>query len=237
MSYSFTVSALSAIRWLDTSALMRSLGLPPGTRVFTYTPEQAQPFERSSSPDVVMQWWRAVQETHISQLRTAVEWDEASKVEVVRYLYAGQELELSNLLAYVDQAGTDALATGFRARSRGVDGDDTELLKSSYARGSAVRFPQAMIAPEFYLPFPANIILEVPDWRGETSRFGSLPNLARELAEVLALIAAADPAAAAAGQNDAQHEDRLAGACNAARIKLDLARAGLRANLPFWFSE
>ena len=94
-----------------------------------------------------------------------------------------------------------------------------------------------MIAPEFYLPFPANIILEVSDWRGRTSRFGSLPNLVRELAEALALIEAADPAAAAAGQNDVQHEDRLAGAYNAARIKLDLARAGLGENLPFWFSE
>ena len=170
-------------------------------------------------------------------MRTAVEWDETSKIEVVRHLYAGQELELSNLLAYVDQAGTDALADGFRARNRGIGGDDAELLKASYARGFAVRFPQAMIAPEFYLPFPANIILEVSDWRGETSRFGSLPNLARELAEVLALIEVADPAAAAAGQNDVPHDDRLAGAYNAARIKLDLARVGVRENLPFWFSE
>ena len=55
MSYSFTVSALSAIHWLDTAALMRSLGMPADARVFTYTPEQAQPFERSSLPEVVVQ--------------------------------------------------------------------------------------------------------------------------------------------------------------------------------------
>lgn len=110
-------------------------------------------------------------------------------------------------------------------------------MEAARVRGFSVRFPQPSIAPGFFLPFPANIILEVPDWRGEVSRFGSLPNLARELAEVLALIAAADPSAATAGQRDAKHEDRRAGACNAARIKLDLARAGLRENLPFWFSE
>lgn len=237
MSYSFTVSALSSIEWLDTPALLRFLGLPADTRMFSYTPEQAQPFQRASLPDAVMQWWRAVQDAHIGQLRTAVEWDETSKVEIVRYLYAGQDLELSNLLAYVEQAGTDALAAGFRARNRDKYGLDAELLKVAQARGFAVRFPQAMIAPDFYLPFTANLILEVPDWRGETSRFGSLPNLARELETVLTLIEATDPAATVAGRTDAPHEDRLVGAYNAARIKLELVRAGLRENLPFWYSE
>ena len=237
MSYSFTVSALSAIYWLDTDALMRSLGLPPETNVFTYTPEQAQPFEHASSPEAVMQWWRAVQEARIGQLRTAVEWDETSKVEIVRYLYAGQDMELYNLLAYVDQAGTDSLANGFRARAQGPAGDDAELLDAARARGFAMRFPQLMTGPDFYLPIPANLVLEVPDWRGKTTRFGSLPSLERELTEILALIRAADPAAAAAGQNDTRQEDRLAGAYNAARIKLDLARAGLKENLPLWYSE
>lgn len=228
---------LSSIQWLDTPALLHSLGLPADTKSFAYSPAQAQPFEHGPSPDEVMQWWRATQDAHIRQLKTPVQWDKASKVELIQYLYAGQDLELYNLLAYLDQVGTEAVAFGFRTRPRSQYGDDTELLKAANARGFAVRFPQAMLAPEFYLPFGASIILVVVDWRGQTSRFGSLPNLARELVEVLTLIENSDRSAASAGRSDTQHEDRLAGAYNAARIKLDLARAGMRENLPFWFSE
>ena len=142
-----------------------------------------------------------------------------------------------NLLAYVHEAEVDALATGFRNRPRGQYGVDVEFLDAASARGFLVRFPQASIGADFFLPFATNIILEVIDWFGGTSCFGSLPTLARELAEVLALIATADPEAAVAGQNDIKHDDPLAGAYNAARIKLDLARVALRENLPFWFSE
>ena len=94
-----------------------------------------------------------------------------------------------------------------------------------------------MLSPTFYLPFTANLILEVPDWSGNTERFGSLPNLVRELSEILDTVKALEPDAAVAGSQDIKHEDRLANAYNAARIKLDLTKVGLQQNLPFWFSE
>ena len=100
-----------------------------------------------------------------------------------------------------------------------------------------MRFPQATIGPTYYLPFKANLILEVPDWSGEVEKFGSLSNLVEELTEVLVVVEWADSKAAEAGQKDTYHEDRLASAYNAARIKLALARIGLEKNLPFWFSE
>ena len=237
MSYTFTVSPLSAIQFLDTPALKRALGVPADATVFMYNQEQAEPFLRRSSPEDVTRWWNATQLAYAGQLRGAVYWDESRTFELTRDVYADQDLELLNLLAYVHELGADALATGLRARPRNQFGLDDELQRAAGARGFLVRFPQASIGADFFLPFATNVILEVTDWRGGTSRFGSLPTLARELADILALIATADSEAAVAGQNDIKHDDPLAGAYNAARIKLDLARVGLRENLPFWFSE
>ena len=70
---------------------------------------------------------------------------------------------------------------------------DKDLLKSAEQRGFSVQFPQAIIEPTFYLPFKANLILEVPDWSGKVEKFGSLSNLVEELTETLAIVKQADP--------------------------------------------
>ena len=152
-------------------------------------------------------------------------------------VYAGQDLELSHLLAYIDLVGLDGLTADYRTRPRDKYDMDKDLLNKASRRGFSVRFPQATIGPTYYLPFKANLILEVPDWSGEVEKFGSLSNLVEELTEVLVVVGWADSKAAEAGQKDTYHEDRLASAYNAARIKLALARIGLEKNLPFWFSE
>lgn len=65
-----------------------------------------------------MRWWKATQDANIGQLGEAVHWDETSKVELPRDIYADQDLELFNLLAIIDQIGAAALATDFRTRIR-----------------------------------------------------------------------------------------------------------------------
>ena len=203
------------------------MGLDDKTTVFVYSSEQAERFYRKYPADRIMEWWDAVQEAHIAQLGSKIFWDENADFERLTNVYAGQDLELSHLLAYIDLFGPDSLTTDYRTRPRDKYSMDKDLLKSAEQRGFSVRFPQAIIEPTFYLPFKANLILEVPDWSGKVEKFGSLPNLVEELTETLAIVKQADPKAAETGQNDTHHEDRLAGAYNAARIKLALARIGL----------
>lgn len=221
MSYTFTVSTISPISFLDGEALLKNMGLDPTkTNVYTYTPQQAERYTRKCTAEHIFQWWGSIQERNLTQLGSKISWDEASTFERVRDVYPAQDLELSHLLAYIDLFGTASLANGYRTRPRNKYGEDRELLANTGKRGFSICFPQAAIGPTYYLPFTANLILEVPDWSGKTERFGSVPNLAKELAEVLAIIEGADPEAAEAGQKDMHHDDRLASAYNAARIKV-----------------
>ena len=56
MSYTFTVSPLSSIQFLDVPALRRALGIPADATVYMYTQKQAEPFLRMSSPEDVTRW-------------------------------------------------------------------------------------------------------------------------------------------------------------------------------------
>src|SRR5208282_1646508 len=99
---------------------------------------------------------------------------------------------LRYVAAIVDERGAAGLR-GLVGAQRPPREEIGRALDRVNRRGFTVRFPQLSLTEYYWLPFQRNLIIEAPDWRVKTKRFGSVYRLADELRDLRALLLEADP--------------------------------------------
>jgi hypothetical protein len=86
----------------------------------------------------------------------------------------------------------------------------------------------------YWLPFQRNLIIEEPDWKGRTTRFGSVYRLADQLSDIRALLLQADPGCAEWTAEREVPTRILWAAWQASETMAKICAAGAERRLPVW---
>jgi hypothetical protein len=168
-----------------------------------------------------------------SQLGELLSWDEASDYSKSEDVAPGADLLLRYVAAVVDERGPQAIHSLVGADKPAHD-EIHRALGGVDRRGCAGRFPQLLLVPEFWLPFQQNMIIEEPDWQGETKQFGSNFWLAEEIRELRALITDADPRSVDWTPERDVPTKVLWAAWHASETIARVCAAATSRHLPFW---
>jgi len=159
----------------------------PGVR---YMLEPAR-FRSPAAQDVIV-WRDRLAIKYRGQLGELLSWDETSDFWTCEDAATSADLLLRYVAAIADEGGPQALRGLVGADEPALDEID-RVLEGADRRGFTGRFPQLLLVSRYWLPFQRAMIIEEPDWRGKTKRFGSNFRLEEEVRELRALIADADP--------------------------------------------
>ncbi len=131
----------------------------------------------------ILSWRDRVAKKYVGQIDEFC-WDERSSAEFSEDVSSGDDVNFYYAAAVFDQLtprGSYEALSGTQTLSPAVK---YAAIKARYDRGFSGRFPQLMTGASYWLSFDKNLVLEEPDWFGNPARFGSLPQLRRELGEL-----------------------------------------------------
>jgi hypothetical protein len=197
MGVGYTASALHLIAYLVVDEAAPYTTEPPAWWPFPLPPNGEYRFMKeparfqSPSVDEIVAWRDRLATAYQGQLGERLSWDEASQSSLSEDAAVSADLMLRYVAAKVDEGGARALR-GLVGAERPPRDEIHRALHGVDRRGFTGRFPQLSLVVYYWLPFQRNLIIEEPDWRGKTKRFGSVYRLADEVGEIRAMLLEAD---------------------------------------------
>jgi hypothetical protein len=185
----------------------------------------------SPAVGTILAWRQRLADKYREQLQGGLTWDEGSDFEDSADVGTSADVWLRYVAAVLDRRGP----VEFRrlADRPGPSQEQKDaVLTAAFQRGFGGRFPQLLSGAGTWLPFEENLMLEEPDWRGQSGRYGSIARFADEVSAVRAAIAAADPTAASVAGREAVPRQMLPAAWQAATAIQRLAVLATQRQLP-----
>jgi hypothetical protein len=237
MSVGYEASGLHHISFLDEEDLTAAsqeppAGLPPfdiqGTRYLKWPLPT-----RSPTIEEIVTWLDRLAAAYKVQLGERLTWDETSAFTLGEDAAVSCDLMLRYVAARIDEQGPRALRGHASADRPPLDEIERALARVE-ARGFTCRFPQLSLVGLYWLPFERNMIIEEPDWRGKTERFGSTYRLAEEISDIRAMLREADPKCAEWTALREAPSQSLWAAWQASETVARIGAAAYERRLPFW---
>jgi hypothetical protein len=237
MSVGYTASGLHHISFLDEGALAAAsqeppAGLPPldiaGLRYLKWPLPT-----RSPAIEEIVTWRDRLDASYKGQLGERLTWDETSAFTLSEDVAVSCDLALRYVAARIDERGPSPLRDLAGADRQPRDEIERALARVE-ARGFTCRFPQLSLAGLYWLPFERNLIIEAPDWRGKTQRFGSIYRLAEEISDIRAMLQEADPKCVEWTAMREAPSQPLSAAWQASETLARIGAAACERRLPLW---
>jgi hypothetical protein len=187
---------------------------------------------RSPTVESILAWRQRIANKYRDQLDEGLTWDESSTYESSDDVATSGDVMLHFAAAVLDQRGRVGLGSLIR-QGRPTSDEMNTVFTNAERRGFAGRFPQFLLGARLWLPFSRNLMIEEPNWDGTVERYGSVPRLLDEIAEIRAGIAETDPSVQHAAGPDAQ-EYSLAAAWQTSATVLRLVTLAQHRQLPLW---
>lgn len=187
---------------------------------------------RSPTVESILAWRQRIANKYRDQLDEELTWDEGSTYESSDDVTTSGDVMLHFAAAVLDQRGRAGLSSMIHQR-RPTSDEMNAAFANAERRGFAGRFPQLLLGARFWLPFSRNLMIEEPDWDGAVERYGSVPRLLDEIAEIRTGIAEADPSVKQTAEPDSL-EYSLAAAWQTSATVLRLVTIALQRQLPLW---
>ncbi len=190
-------------------------------------------FQSPAIADIVR--WRAnLSNKYRSQLGEDLAWDEESDFEKSEDAATSGDMLFRYVAAILDQQGS----VGLRALV-GTTKPSYPVLNAVFAeadrKGFSGRFPHLLLGARYWFPYKRRLIIEEPSWRGTVERYGSVFEVAEEIASVRDAIAAADPAVTAwTSDKPPSRGDIVAAAWETSDTVSRICAAAAARHLPFW---
>jgi hypothetical protein len=205
-------------------------GLPPipGAKYMSGPPRF-----RSPAASEIVRWRNRLALRYRAQLGERLTWDEQSEFSLGEDAAVSADVMLRYVAAIVDEHGPEGLRSLVGAEKPAHE-EIARALDAVDRRGFTGRFPQLSLTEYYWLPFQRNLIIEAPDWRGKTKRFGSVYRLADEVSDIRALLLHADPGCAPWTAEREVPARILWAAWQASETVAKVCAAGAARHLPVW---
>lgn len=234
MGVGYAASALHVIQYLDTGHVGTDGSPPPSWLAALPGVRWGGTAKYYSVParDIIA-WRRRIAAKYRSQLGERLTWNENGKWELSADVAVDADTVLRYAAARVDETGPQGLRALVDA-PRPAMTEITRALQAVERRGFTSRFPQLLLVSRYWLPLRRNMIIEEPDWKGTTHRFGSSYHFASELNEIRSLIRNADPRAVDWTPDNETTDIPLWAAWQASETIERVTRAAVSRHLPLW---
>lgn len=194
--------------------------------------ERARPLSLPAASDII-RWRDRLAARYRAQLGESLTWDEASEFSLSEDAAVSADVMLRYVAAIVDERGAAGLR-GLVGAERPSHEEIGRGLDRVDRRGFTVQYPQLSLTERYWLPFQRNLIIEAPDWRGKTQRFGSVYHVANELRDLRALLVEAEPGCAEWTAEREVPTRILWAAWQASETAAKICAAGAERHLPVW---